>query len=111
MAAARGVVVKCLDDLEEQKVSVAGSGSYRSQSSVCASREMKEGEEWVLVPQSQGTELRGRLGADVGSKTHFLGRNNGNCGLGCDTDVMLVARLFLVAFHGAAESLDVSKMC
>lgn len=111
MAAARVVVVKCLDDLKEEKVSVATSESYRSQSSVGASREMREGKEWVLVPGLQGRELRERLGADVGGKTHFLGRNNGDCGLGSDADVMLVARLFLVALHGAAECLDVSKMC
>lgn len=59
--------------------------------------------------QMAGQELRERLGADVGSKTHFLGRNNGDCGLGSDADVMLVARLFLVALHGAAECLSVRR--
>lgn len=69
---------------------------------------MREGKEWVLVPRWQDRELRGRLGADIGVKTHFLGRNNGDCGLGGYGDVMLMARLFLVALHGAAECLDVS---
>ena len=57
----------------------------------------------------QGAERE--VGVDVGSKTHFLGRNNCDCGLGSYGDVMLMAGLFLVALHGAAECLDISKMC